>query len=86
MIEKGFEDVTEHHFRWPSNQWSSDRPEKLLGTWTQAQIDQGMLESASTRAFMKLLGWSKERLDGFLGDVRRDSKDPNIKVYSPVLV
>lgn len=84
MIEKGFEDVTERHFRWPSNQWSSDRREKLLGAWTQAQIDQGMLESASRRVFMKLLGWSKERLDDFLGDVRRDSSDPNIKAYSPV--
>lgn len=84
MIEKGFEGVTEHSFRWPSNQWPADRQEKLLGAWTQAQIDHGMLESVSTRIFMKLLGWSKEKLDRFLSDVRRDSNDPNIKAYSPV--
>jgi hypothetical protein len=84
MIEKGFEDVTEVNFRWPSNQWSRVRKERLLGAWTQAQIDNGMLESVSTRLFMMKLGWEKERLDGFLARVRRDTKDPRIKAYSPM--
>jgi hypothetical protein len=84
MIEKGFEDVTEVHFRWPSNQWSKVRKERLLGAWTQAQIDNGMLESVSTRLFMMKLGWSKEKLDEFLGRVNRDTKDPRIKAYSPM--
>jgi SAM-dependent methyltransferase len=84
MVEKGFEGVTEVKFLWPSNQWSADKREKLLGAWTQAQIDNGMLESVSTRLFMKILGWSKERLDEFLSVVKRDSKDPNVKAYSPM--
>jgi Methyltransferase domain len=84
MIEGGFEDVTEVNFRWPSNQWSSVRKERLLGAWTQAQIDNGMLESVSTRLFIMKLGWSKERLDEFLARVNRDTKDPRIKAYSPM--
>jgi hypothetical protein len=84
MIEKGFVDVEEKRFRWPSNQWSSDRKEKLLGAWTQAQIREGMLESASTRLFMGVLGWSKDELTVLLAKVRRDLKDPQIKAYSPV--
>jgi len=60
------------------------RKERLLGAWTQAQIDNGMLESVSTRLFMMKLGWEKERLDEFLARVRRDTKDPSIKAYSPM--
>jgi len=86
MIEKGFEDVTEYKFRWPSNQWATDRREKLLGAWTTAQIDSGMLESVSTRLFMMKLGWSKEKLTDFLNAVRKDVKNPGIKAYSPVTV
>jgi hypothetical protein len=60
------------------------RKEMLLGAWTQAQIDGGMLESVSTRLFMMKLGWSKEKLDKFLARVNRDTKDPKIKAYSPM--
>jgi hypothetical protein len=84
MIKKGFEDVTEVNFRWPSNQWSPIRKERLLGAWTQAQIDRGMLESVSTRLFMMKLGWSKKKLEEFLARVNRDTKDPRIKAYSPM--
>ncbi|TAQ84302.1 hypothetical protein B7494_g7376 [Chlorociboria aeruginascens] len=45
MEDAGFEDVVEVNYRWPSNQWSDDSKEKLLGAWTQAQIGKGMLES-----------------------------------------
>jgi len=86
FIEAGFENVTEVTFRWPSNQWSGDRKERLLGVWTQAQIDNGMLESVSTRLFMMKLGWSQEKLDAFLAKVNADTKNPNIHAYSPVTV
>jgi len=62
MIEAGFEDVTEFNYRWPSNQWSKNRKERLLGAWTQAQIEGGMLESVSTRLFTMKLGWSMEKV------------------------
>ena len=84
MIEKGFEDVTEVNFKWPSNQWSQNRRERLLGAWTQAQIDGGMLESVSTRLFTMKLGWSMEKLTAFLADVRRDTKNSRIEAYSPM--
>lgn len=84
MIEKGFKDVTEANFKWPSNQWSKVRKEKLLGAWAQAQIDGGILESVSTRLFTMKLGWSMEKLGEFLAKVKRDAKDPGIMAYSPM--
>lgn len=62
MIEAGFGDVKEFNYRWPSNQWSKNRKERLLGAWTQAQIEGGMLESVSTRLFTMKLGWSMEKV------------------------
>ena len=84
MEEAGFLDIEEVKFRWPSNQWSSDKKERLLGAWTQAQISHGMLESVSTRLFCSRLGWSMERLTTFLNQMRSESRDPKIKAYSPV--
>jgi hypothetical protein len=86
MIEAGFEDVVEINYRWPSNQWSDNEKEKLLGAWTQAQIKGGMLESVSTRLFMSKLGWSKEELERFLTEVKRDTADSKIRAYSPMSV
>ena len=50
-----------------------------------AQVDvAGLLESVCTRIFMMKLGWSKDRLDEFLLRAKRDLRDGNMKVYSPV--
>ena len=83
MEEVGFEDVQERKFRWPSNQWSEDKKERLLGAWMQAQIENGLLEGVSTRLFCSRLGWSMERLTEFLAQMRRESRDSSIKTYSP---
>lgn len=84
MEEAGFVDVTEVSYRWPSCQWSAEKKERLLGAWTQAQIEDGMLESVSTRVFRSLLGWSEEELKVFLEKVRKDTRDAKIKAYSPM--
>lgn len=85
MIEKGFEEVTECHYRWPTNsQWPTEPKEKILGAWFQAQVDSGMLEAAVTRLFMMKLGWSRERLVTFLSIVRKDLRNSAIKAYNPM--
>ena len=84
MKQVGFVDVTEESFRWPSHQWSMDPKERLLGAWTEAQMDNGMLESVSTRLFCSRLGWSMERLTPFLMQMKSESQDPRIRAYSPV--
>ena len=86
MAEAGFEDVRVERFRWPSNPtWPEDPKEKALGAWMLAQVDvAGLLESVCTRIFMMKLGWSKERLEEFLLRAKRDLRDGNMKVYSPV--
>lgn len=86
LQEAGFEAVEELRFKWPSNQWSSNRKERLIGAWTQAQVSNGMMESISTRLFMAKLGWSKEKLDEFLARVKTDSRNPKIKAFTPVFV
>jgi hypothetical protein len=35
--------------------WPEDEKEKVLGLWWQAQVKLGVLESATTRIFMKIL-------------------------------
>lgn len=45
-----------------------------------------MLESVRTRFFMSKLWWSKEELDNFLAEVKKDAADPKIGAYSPIWV
>jgi hypothetical protein len=46
----------------------------------------GMMESVSTRLFMSKLGWSKEKLDDFLGKVKDDFANPKIKAFTPIYI
>lgn len=83
--EAGFVDIVEHDFRWPTNpHWPESEKEKVLGLWMQAQVQTGVLESATTRIFTKMLGWDKERLDAFLVKAKEDMKSKDIKAFTPV--
>jgi hypothetical protein len=55
-----------------------------LAAWMQAQVEGDLLESASTRLFTSKLGWSMEKLGGFIAEVKKDMTDPKIKAYSPM--
>jgi SAM-dependent methyltransferase len=79
LEEIGFVNVQERFFRWPINTWPRDPHLKKLGFWFQHDLLELMtgLKTALTRG----LGWSQEKAEVFLVDVRKDVKDRNIHAY-----
>jgi hypothetical protein len=85
MKAAGFVDVVEHDLRWPTNPyWPEDEKDKILGLWWQAQLKIGALEGITTRLFMGLLGWDKEKLDEFLARVKVDMRRRDVRAFIPL--
>ena len=80
MRDIGFEDVQEALHKWPLNTWPADKKMKEIGAWTYENIMEGM-EGFSLSLLSKELGWTKEEIDVFLIDVRRDLRDRSIHAY-----
>ncbi|KAK6223057.1 methyltransferase domain-containing protein [Colletotrichum tabaci] len=85
LAEAGFTNVTERVYKWPSNPWPKDGKFKELGMWTYENIGVG-LSGLSLALFTRALGWSKEQLEVFLVDVRKDMKDRSIHGWWPIYV
>ncbi|WQF85886.1 Putative S-adenosyl-L-methionine-dependent methyltransferase superfamily [Colletotrichum destructivum] len=93
LAEAGFTNVTERVYKWPSNPWPKDgRFKELgqltrgsLGMWTYENLGVG-LSGLSLALFTRALGWSKEQLEVFLVDVRKDMKDRSIHGWWPIYV
>lgn len=79
--EIGFEDIQEKTFYWPTNQWPKGEYFKTISTYFQRDLLDG-LEGFSMKLFTKILGWSKEKVQVFLVDVRNDLKNPFIHAYA----
>ncbi|KAL0933378.1 methyltransferase domain-containing protein [Colletotrichum truncatum] len=85
LEEAGFVNVTEVVFKWPQNRWPKHSRYKELGLWTLENITSG-LEALSVAVYTRVLGWSKESVDVFLAEVRRDMKNTAIHSYWPIYV
>ncbi|KAF4970772.1 hypothetical protein FZEAL_9975 [Fusarium zealandicum] len=82
---QGFQNVQQVVFKWPQNPWPKDAKHKELGAWTLENITSG-LDGLSSAVYTRVLGWSKEELDLFLVDVRRELKDRTIHAHWPIYV
>ena len=82
MIEAGFEDVQEKTFYWPTSPWAKGEYYKNVAAYFQQDMLLG-LDGISTKA-LGLLGWEAERIREFLGRVKGDFRDTNIKAFQPV--
>lgn len=85
LEEAGFEDVTECHFKWPSNTWPRDPRFKELGSWNFENIVsglQGFLMAALTRG----LGWGADEVNVLAAQARREMSDRSIHAYWPMIV
>lgn len=51
--------------------------------WTLENITSG-LEALSVAVYTRVLGWSKESVDVFLAEVRKDMKNTAIHSYWPM--
>lgn len=84
MLEAaGFVNVTSVLLKWPQNDWPKEKKFKVLGMWCLQNILQG-LDGFSFAFFTRGLGWTKEEVDVFLVDVRKDMKDTKIHSYWPM--
>ncbi|KAK2054413.1 methyltransferase domain-containing protein [Colletotrichum caudatum] len=83
LAEAGFVNITEKIYKWPTNPWPRDPKFKELGMWTYEDLGAG-LSGLSLALFTRALGWSKEQLEVFLIDVRKDMKDRSIHGWWPM--
>jgi hypothetical protein len=80
LIDRGFINVTEKWYRWPMNSWPKDPKFKTLGTWATENVLSG-LSGLSLALFTRVLGWTREDVEVFLINVRKDLKDKSIHGY-----
>lgn len=79
MKEIGFEDVLEKTFYWPLSPWVKGGYYKEISKYAQADF-LGGLEGLSLKV-MGSMGWSAERVQEFLVNVREDVINPEIHCY-----
>jgi len=81
----GFVDVVEHRFKWPMNGWPQDEKSRELGLWNQLRLYDGV-EGFMLRLLTNVGGFSYERAQLFLAEMRRALKDPTCHAFLDVSV
>lgn len=76
MTAAGFEDVTEKRFKMPNSPWPKEKRLKLVGALEMHNLLLG-ISGMSLRMFNKAYGWSRDQIELFLVQVRKDT--PNMK-------
>ena len=80
MIDAGFVDVVEEHFRWPVGSWPKDAKLKEIGKWNLINMLDG-LEGFTVRLWTMALGMEMEEIEVILAAVRKDLVDKRIHSY-----
>lgn len=80
MERAGFVDVEEHVLKLPVGTWPRDKRLKNVGLFEMVNMQEG-LEALSMMAFTRALEWSPEKVQVFLADVRKQTKDRNVHSY-----
>jgi hypothetical protein len=85
MREAGFVDVVEKRYYWGTNPWMQGAKQKLQARWCQQNLLDG-LNAMSMALFTRVLGWSTERIEVLLAEVRNDLRDRSIHAYAEVYI
>ncbi|KAF4911490.1 putative methyltransferase tdiE [Colletotrichum fructicola] len=85
MLEVGFVDVRLKLHKWPINDWPKDQRYKNIGTWTYDNVTNG-LEAMVMAPYTRALEWTRNEVNIFLIDVRKDLKNRHFHAYYPVYV
>lgn len=80
--EAGFVNVTERVFHLPIGVWPKNRVLKTVGLYWRTILLDG-LQAIALGPLTRGLGWSKERVELFLVDVRRAYHDTASAMYMP---
>jgi len=82
MIKAGFVDVQEVTYKWPMNGWPRDRKQREIGRWNQLRLHNG-IEGFMLRLLTAIGGWSYERSQLFLAEMRKAVRDYTCHAYLP---
>ncbi|TKW58692.1 hypothetical protein CTA1_9290 [Colletotrichum tanaceti] len=85
LVDRGFVDVRETIYKWPTNTWPRDKTMKDIGGWGLANLD-SFLESAALGTLTNIKGWSREEVLVLCSLARKEMRDPRIHVWWPVYV
>ncbi|KKA23157.1 hypothetical protein T310_2883 [Rasamsonia emersonii CBS 393.64] len=77
MRDAGFVNVHVEKKVLPIGPWPKDSRLKKIGLFNATQLHDG-LSGLSMRLFTNVLGWTREEVEVFLVDVRKDLKNPQI--------
>lgn len=83
LREAGFVGITGRRFKWPVGEWAKGSRNKKLGRWTFQNMMEG-LQGGSLALFTRVLGWSRERVELFLVEVRREAYAQMSHYYMPM--
>ncbi|KAK8228817.1 S-adenosyl-L-methionine-dependent methyltransferase [Phyllosticta capitalensis] len=80
LSEQGFINIKEECIKWAIGSWPRGKKQKQIGVWTLENLSQG-LQGISLALFTRQLGWSREEVELFLVDVRKDINDRSKHYY-----
>ncbi|KAL0939160.1 methyltransferase domain-containing protein [Colletotrichum truncatum] len=83
LSDAGFVDVTMSVYKWPSNGWPRAQKYKELGIWNNENMMAG-LEAFSMAPLTRAHEWTREEVNVFLIDVRKDIHNRDVHAYWPI--
>ena len=83
MKDAGFEDIVVNNYLVPTNAWPKDHKMKRVGTYMMMNMLEG-IEAFTLRLWTQQLGWSTERIQLFLAEVRKDIRNRSIHSANPL--
>ncbi|KAI6383677.1 hypothetical protein MCOR25_000125 [Pyricularia grisea] len=85
LLDAGFVNIVTREYKWPMNTWPSDKKQKEFGSLVLANLEEG-IQGMTMAMFTRVLGWTKEQVELFLVDVRKDIRNTSMHVYYPIVV
>lgn len=85
LIDAGFINVSEVHFKVPVGVWPKEAKLKTIGLYNRSMVYDA-LQGVSLKPFRHGLKWSTEEIELFLVGVRKDLMDSTQHVYLPFSV
>ncbi|KIV81136.1 hypothetical protein PV11_08580 [Exophiala sideris] len=85
MQQAGFVNTRTLVYKWPTNSWPPDGKLKTMGLWNHYNALQG-LQGFTVGLFTRILGWSLDKTDTLLMNVKKDLEDEDIHAYWPIYI
>lgn len=80
LRQAGFVEIKQEVIRIPFNPWPADAHQKDIGRWYNLGLCQG-LEALTMGPLTRILGWSRDRVEKLVTDVKREVCTKKYHVY-----